>query len=59
MGQIGMSDVIAILNPQNDADAAEGVDAVIRAAEKEFEEEGRLFDAREMLSGLRRKYFGS
>ena len=54
-----MSDVIAILNPQNDADAAEGVDAVIRAAEKEFEEEGRLFDAREMLSGLRRKYFES
>ena len=26
---------------------------------KEFEEEGKLFDAREMLSGLRRKYFGS
>ena len=50
-----MSDVIAILNLQNDNDAT----AAIRAAEKEFEEEGKLFDAREMLSGLRRKYFGS
>ena len=44
---------------QNDNDATEEVDAAIRAAEKEFEEEGKLFDAREMLSGLRRKYFGS
>ena len=58
-GQNGMSDVIAILNLQNDNDATEEVDAAIRAAEKEFEEEGKLFDAREMLSGLRRKYFGS
>lgn len=54
-----MSDVIAILNLQNDTDVAEEVDAAIRAAEKEFEEEGKLFDARETLSGLRRKYFGS
>ena len=54
-----MSDVIAILNLQNDNDATEEVDAAIRAAEKEFEEEGKLFDAREMLSGLRRKYFES
>lgn len=54
-----MSDVIAILNPQNDADAAEEVDTAIRAAEREFEKEGRLFDAREILSDLRRKYFGS
>ena len=54
-----MPDVIAILNLQNDNDATEEVDAAIRAAEKEFEEEGKLFDAREMLSGLRRKYFGS
>ena len=58
-GQNGMPDVIAILNLQNDNDATEEVDAAIRAAEKEFEEEGKLFDAREMLSGLRRKYFGS
>ena len=58
-GQNGMSDVITILNLQNDNDATEEVDAAIRAAEKEFEEEGKLFDAREMLSGLRRKYFGS
>ncbi len=34
------------------------IDAAISEAEKEFEEEGKLFDAREMLSGLRRKYFG-
>ena len=54
-----MSDARTILNLQNDTDAAEEVDATIRAAEKEFEEEGKLFDAREMLSGLRRKYFGS
>ena len=54
----GMADVIAILNLQNDTDAAEEADAAIRAAEKEFEEEGKLFDARETLSDLRRKYFG-
>lgn len=54
-----MSDVIAILNLQKDTDVAEEVDVAIRAAEKEFEEEGKLFDARETLSGLRRKYFGS
>lgn len=54
-----MSDVIAILNLQNDNDATEEVDAAICVAEKEFEEEGRLFDARETLSDLRRKYFGS
>ena len=58
-GQNGMSDVITILNLQNDTDAAEEVDAAIGGAEKEFEEEGRLFDARETLSDLRRKYFGS
>ena len=58
-GQNGMSDVITILNLQNDTDAAEAVDAAIGEAEKEFEEEGRLFDARETLSDLRRKYFGS
>lgn len=57
-GQNGMPDVIAILNLQNDTDAAEEADAAIRAAEKEFEEEGKLFDARETLSDLRRKYFG-
>ncbi len=54
----GMADVIAILNLQNDNDATEEVDAAIRAAEKEFAEAGTLLDAREMLSGLRRKYFG-
>ena len=54
-----MSDVITILNLQNDTDAAEEVDAAIGGAAKEFEEEGRLFDARETLSDLRRKYFGS
>ena len=54
-----MSDVITILNLQNDTDAAEEVDAAIGGAEKEFEEEGRLFDVRETLSDLRRKYFGS
>ena len=54
-----MPDVIAILNLQNDNDATEDVDAAIRAAEQAFEEEGRLFDARETLSDLRRKYFGS
>ena len=53
-----MADVIAILNLQNDTDAAEEADAAIRAAEKEFEEEGKLFDARETLSDLLRKYFG-
>lgn len=53
-----MSDAITILNLQNDIGAAEEVDAAIGAAEKEFEEEGKLFDAREMLSDLRRKYFG-
>ena len=55
----GMSDIIAILNLQNDTDVAEEVDAAIGGAEKEFEEEGRLFDARKTLSGLWRKYFGS
>lgn len=34
------------------------MDAVISEAEKEFAEEGTLLDARETLSGLRRKYFG-
>ena len=33
-------------------------DAAISEAEKEFAEEGTLLDARETLSGLRRKYFG-
>ena len=56
--QNGMSDVIAILNLQNDTDAAEEVDAAIGAAENEFEEEGKLLDARESLSGLWRKHFG-
>ena len=54
-----MADVIAILNLQNDTDAVEEADAAIRAAEKEFEEEGKLFDARETLPDLRRTYFGS
>ena len=53
-----MSDVIAILNLQNDTDAAEEFDAAIGAAENEFEEEGKLLDARESLSGLWRKHFG-
>ena len=35
-----------------------GMDAAISEAEKEFAEEGTLLDARETLSGLRRKYFG-
>ena len=34
------------------------IDAAISEAEKEFAEEGTLLDARETLSGLRRKYFG-
>lgn len=34
------------------------MDAAISEAEKEFAEEGTLLDARETLSGLRRKYFG-
>ena len=34
------------------------MDAAINEAEKEFAEEGTLLDARETLSGLRRKYFG-
>ena len=34
------------------------IDAAISEAEKEFAEEGPLLDARETLSGLRRKYFG-
>ena len=34
------------------------MDAAISEAEKEFAEEGALLDARETLSGLRRKYFG-
>lgn len=34
------------------------IDAAISEAEKEFAEEGILLDARETLSGLRRKYFG-
>ena len=33
------------------------IDAAISEAEKEFAEEGTLLDARETLSGLRRKYF--
>ena len=33
------------------------MDAAISEAEKEFAEEGTLLDARETLSGLRRKYF--
>ena len=33
-------------------------DAAISEAEKEFAEGGTLLDARETLSGLRRKYFG-
>ena len=35
------------------------IDAAISEAEKEFAEEGTLLDARETLSDLRRKYFGS
>ena len=34
------------------------MDTAISEAEKEFAEEGTLLDARETLSGLRRKYFG-
>ena len=34
------------------------IDAAISEAEKEFAEEGTLLDARETLSGLRRKHFG-
>ena len=34
------------------------IDAATSEAEKEFAEEGTLLDARETLSGLRRKYFG-
>ena len=34
------------------------IDAAISEAEKEFAEERTLLDARETLSGLRRKYFG-
>lgn len=33
-------------------------DAAINEAEKEFATEGTLIDAKEALSGLRRKYFG-
>lgn len=33
-------------------------DAAIREAETEFEKDGVLLDAREALTGLRRKYFG-
>ena len=34
------------------------IDAAIRAAEKEYAEDGVLMDAREALSSLRRKHFG-
>lgn len=33
-------------------------DAAIYEAEKEFEQSGALLDAKDTLSGLRRKYFG-
>ena len=35
------------------------VDAAIRAAEEEYEADGVLMDAREVLSTLRRKHFGT
>ncbi len=34
------------------------IDSAIHEAEKEFERDGVLLDAKESLSGLRRKYFG-
>ncbi len=34
------------------------IDSTIHEAEKEFERDGVLLDAKESMSGLRRKYFG-
>ena len=50
--------VMSIERYEEMLDAAR-VDAAIRAAEEEYEADGVLMDAREALSALRRKHFGT
>ncbi len=50
--------VVMSIEAYDELIAVAETDAAIREAETEFEKDGVLLDAREALTGLRRKYFG-